>query len=1035
MRKILSVLISLLLFSTVLFSCKDKKSETVKNYIGDSFIISDFSGEIKNVDDAIKLTTDYLKLGKKQSLQEQSTNEIDNLDFYRLEQMYDGIPVYKRNIVATAIEGEANFLSGNFISISNISTEPKIDEGTAKLKATEYLNGMDYTDVEISNIGLTIYTFDIEPTLCWKLEINILDFTLFVDANNGEIVEIISDIDFISTDTAQGQTGITYTLPIITGSPAHLGNEEKNVYVYSTNFIHKFGENFRVVNYGTLNNVTSSSKSAVDALGNMMKIYDFYDNVLFRKGFDDNYSELNIVVDILSTEGKNAFCSGNNICFVVGKSNEVQYSANLDIVAHEFTHAVNEYTWGGGEGSAKISESSAIDEAFADIFGEIIEKYSTGNHDWRIAEDIRNLKDGKWRKYEQNLNTNENYFNSQILSYCAYFLTSGFENSSEELRNQLQNFNLNDENDLINFSKLWYITMLMLPSNPTFQDVANVCSNSSLILYDAELITYEQSKAVTVAFAIQGYMPDLKNIVSDNINIDFEDFTKVFDLVIPTINDDSTQNETTSSESEITNENVADVFGELLRKYFDITGFHEYLATSDELIIVDGCYFSKIIEPNVNSIETFRSFLAESYSLELVDKILSRYEPYEMEVYNPSEDNYDVKLHKDLVEKDGALYIHTWDAGWFDHVLDETIELIDVKDNIYEISFLSPCTPAMEIGSYYVCEFQKLNDKYKLIDIEEVCGEFQRLKEIELNGILYARPSENSKPLFSINNETLNLLYSYEFDNEVWYLVQGYQVKNCEIYFDYNKYYGEWYKEEGHCYGWIKEDKDSEKEKSYTTKVSPVENFEYEIKDDKVTITEYIGDDESVIIPDKIEGLAVTTIGKEAFYECDSLTSIEIPDSVTEIGGGAFASCDSLTSIKIPDSVTKIGEYAFFRCYNLTSATIPDSVTIIGKVAFSECESLTSVKIPPGITVIENGVFSRCYNLTSIEIPNSVTEIGVLAFSRCYDLTSVTIPYSVTKIEEDAFLSCDNLTEIKGVLGSYAEDYAKGNYYSFVPIS
>ena len=87
----------------------------------------------------------------------------------------------------------------------------------------------------------------------------------------------------------------------------------------------------------------------------------------------------------------------------------------------------------------------------------------------------------------------------------------------------------------------------------------------------------------------------------------------------------------------------------------------------------------------------------------------------------------------------------------------------------------------------------------------------------------------------------------------------------------------------------------------------------------------------------------VTTIGEDAFYWCDSLTSVTIPDSVTTIGDRAFSECYSLTSVTIPDSVTAIGGYAFYNCSSLTSITIPDSVTSIRDEAFSYCSSLTSV--------------------------------------------------------------------------------------------
>ena len=104
----------------------------------------------------------------------------------------------------------------------------------------------------------------------------------------------------------------------------------------------------------------------------------------------------------------------------------------------------------------------------------------------------------------------------------------------------------------------------------------------------------------------------------------------------------------------------------------------------------------------------------------------------------------------------------------------------------------------------------------------------------------------------------------------------------------------------------------------------------------------YVGSDTELTLPENYKGEHYI-LNQHAFYNCDSLTSVVIPDSVTSIGKWAFSWCTSLTSIVIPNSVTSIGEDAFYSCDSLTSVVIPDSVTSIGYSAFYYCDKLTDV--------------------------------------------------------------------------------------------
>ena len=154
------------------------------------------------------------------------------------------------------------------------------------------------------------------------------------------------------------------------------------------------------------------------------------------------------------------------------------------------------------------------------------------------------------------------------------------------------------------------------------------------------------------------------------------------------------------------------------------------------------------------------------------------------------------------------------------------------------------------------------------------------------------------------------------------------------------------------------------------------------------------------------------SIGSNTFYNCYSLTHINIPDGATNIWYNVFSGCCSLTHINIPDSVTSIRNTAFYGCYSLTHINIPDGVTSIENDAFRNCYSLTHINIPDGVTNIGYNTFSGCYSLTHINIPDGVTNIGNNTFSGCCSLTQINIPDGVTNIGDNAFSDCYSLCDI-----------------------
>lgn len=163
-------------------------------------------------------------------------------------------------------------------------------------------------------------------------------------------------------------------------------------------------------------------------------------------------------------------------------------------------------------------------------------------------------------------------------------------------------------------------------------------------------------------------------------------------------------------------------------------------------------------------------------------------------------------------------------------------------------------------------------------------------------------------------------------------------------------------------------------------------------------------------LPESLKEVIITSgtsIGKFAFRNCFSLTSIILPNSVTLIDEYAFHSCFALTTVVIPNGLTTIGGYAFYRCSALTSIEIPDHVTTIATHAFNGCVSLTSVEIPNSVVSIGHYAFNECTSLSSIIVPNSVTSIGGGAFRYCSSLEKLTIPFvgrsATTKGEDSSF--------------------------------
>lgn len=150
------------------------------------------------------------------------------------------------------------------------------------------------------------------------------------------------------------------------------------------------------------------------------------------------------------------------------------------------------------------------------------------------------------------------------------------------------------------------------------------------------------------------------------------------------------------------------------------------------------------------------------------------------------------------------------------------------------------------------------------------------------------------------------------------------------------------------------------------------------------------------------------TVGRSAFANCTSLTTIKNPERLTGAFSNAFENCTSLESLDI--SGLRIAQSNLFAgCTNLTQVTM-SSDTNLGAGIFANCTSLESIVIKS--SKVPDMAFYGCTNLKNVTFEGSVDYIGTQAFGGCSSLTKITLPGGTYTLGEDAFGGCTNLSEV-----------------------
>ena len=112
---------------------------------------------------------------------------------------------------------------------------------------------------------------------------------------------------------------------------------------------------------------------------------------------------------------------------------------------------------------------------------------------------------------------------------------------------------------------------------------------------------------------------------------------------------------------------------------------------------------------------------------------------------------------------------------------------------------------------------------------------------------------------------------------------------------------------------------------------------------------------------------------------------------LTSLGAEAFKNCEGLEEVILPSKLTRIGNCAFFGCISLKKIELTDMINVIGDGAFTNCSSLESLNIPKCISMLNNRTFYGCSKLKKLIVPETVTRLGANVF---YGMTEGSVVFA-----------------------------------------
>ncbi|GAB4314836.1 MAG: hypothetical protein Kow0074_02080 [Candidatus Zixiibacteriota bacterium] len=332
-------------------------------------------------------------------------SETDHLGMthLRLQQTYKGHDVWARDLyVHYTKDGKMNVINGRWVPTPTAldDVEPVLTEQDAIAAVKRHFS--DYDSVATSDAELVVYV-DQEQTPWWAWKVRtsltpIEGYDVFIDAVTGEYLHRVS---FVYTDGPVvgsgvdlfGETRTVHAYEV--GGTYYMIDASKPMFNQAASILPAFpvgaipiqdnrGLPLPISYYVTSPNVNQWNNSAAVSAGYHVGIvYDYYYQTHGRNSFNDSGSTIPVIIN--HAMGDNATWANGIIRLGIGGTITENWAAPLDLIAHEFTHGVVEYT----AGLVYEAQSGALNESFADIFGCMVEFYLEGaNGDWLIGEDV-----------------------------------------------------------------------------------------------------------------------------------------------------------------------------------------------------------------------------------------------------------------------------------------------------------------------------------------------------------------------------------------------------------------------------------------------------------------------------------------------------------------------------------------------------------------------------------------------------------------------------------------------------------------------